>query len=265
MESQRVLIIEDDTVVRLMLEARLKKAGYSVTTVANGEAAVERLRATHYDLLLTDLNLPNMSGVEVMAAARSIDPQLPVVVLTGAASLESAIAAIDHGAAAYIRKPIRGDEIERRVAAALGRRYASSLQNNALLQLAGELRRIAESQSHIYTTGTASASAESIQVGPLLIDPGRHLVSREGQPIVLSSGEFDLLLYFARHREQVLSATQLVRDVIGFDCSTIEARELVKARVHKLRQKIELTPHAPRWLLSVRGVGYVLTAGDRPR
>jgi DNA-binding response OmpR family regulator len=262
MDEPRVLVVEDEIITRQLVEAYLTQAGFRVSAVSSGEAALARLGGGVFDVVVTDLSLSGIDGIAVMAAARAANPDSEVIVLTGAATLESAIAAIQHGAFAYIRKPARPGELEQAVRAALARRRERQAQATIMDQL-GKLARLAETRAEPYSTMRATPSAESelLRVGGLAIDTQRYLVTRDSLALQLSPGEFALLAYLARRPEQVISPRQLARDVLGYDCSPHEARELVKARVHKLRQKIEPNPAAPQLLRSVRGIGYVLTAG----
>lgn len=256
MDEPRLLLVEDEPVTRMMLDARLRAAGLRVTGVACAEQALALLRAEPFAVMVTDLLLERLDGIALMAAARALDPELEVIVLTGAASIDSAIAAVNHGAHAYLRKPTPRGELEERVAAALERRRARLERQVALRQLGAQILRIAEPRGAAYEVAPV---AGRLSLGRLEIDPLRRRASVDRRQVPLSSGEFELLLYLARHDSQVLSPEQIAREAFGIGCcSPAEARELVKVRVHRLRRKIERDPGAPGLLLSVRGAGYML-------
>lgn len=260
MDVSRILLVEDEPVTRMLLEARLRAAGHRVRSVASAEQALALLRAEEFALVVTDLLLQHLDGVSLMREARALAPDLELIVLTGAASVDSAIAAVDHGARAYLRKPAPLGELEDRVAAALDQRRARIERRTALIQLSAQLQRIAEPQGPRYDLGT---EASRLCIGRLELDPQQRRVVVDRTAVTLSSGEFDLLLYLARRDNQVISAEQIAREGLGWaGCSPDEARELVKVRIHRLRRKIERDPHAPGLLVSVRGVGYMLTAGE---
>jgi DNA-binding response OmpR family regulator len=259
MEKPRLLLVEDEPVTRMALEARLRRAGFMVTAVEGAEQALALLQAERFALLITDLQLQSLDGVALLVNARMLDPDLEVLVLTGVASLDSAIAAINHGAHTYLRKPASRGELEARAIAALERRKAKVERDLILRQMGAQLLRIAEPEASAY----AGASIPSLRVGRLELDPLRRHAAIAQQAVPLSQGEFDLLLYMARRENQVLSAEELAREVLSYAaCSSAEARELIKARIHRLRQKIEADPRAPSMIVSIRGVGYMLTSGS---
>lgn len=265
MSQAHILVVEDEAVARRVLQAMLSHAGYAVTAVDSGEAAIDVLDQRRFDLLLTDLQLRKIDGVAVMNAARERDPEIEVIILTGYATLESAISSVRSGAFNYILKPGKPGEIELSVADALARRQARCEHATRLRRLSEDLRFLADN------VGTPQPEVEAppiertavLSVGNLTVDLQRHLVSFAGQQVNLSSGEFNLLAYLAERYEQVISPQQIARDVLGYDCTPQEARDLIKARIWALRRKIELNPGDPQLIVSVRGVGYVLTAGDR--
>lgn len=260
MNAPRVLVVEDEPVTRLMLEGRLRAAGYAVQSAPSGESALSLLAGGGFALLLTDLYLEVMDGVDLMARARAVDPDLKMIILTGGATVDSAIAAMDHGAHAYLRKPVAPGELERRVAEALERRQTEQERAMKLRQVTAVLIQIAEPQRPGYT---ASPFEEPpIRIGPLEIEPARRRVTVAGRPIELSSAQYKLLTVLARRPNVVHSPEQLAREVCGYNCATDEARELIKSSVHRLRSKIEVDPKAPTLLLSVRGAGYMLSSGD---
>lgn len=268
MSQSAILLVEDEAVARKVLQAMLVHAGYDVTAVGSGEEAIDLLDKQRYDLLLTDLQLRKIDGVQVMAVARDRDPDIEVIVLTGYATLDSAIAAVRHGAANYILKPGKPGEIERSVADALDRRRNRVERADWLRKLGQDLMEIANNEAAPVAEPLKSPlprnGGDLLRVGSLAIDLQRHIVTNGERVINLSSGEFSLLAYLAEHNEQVVSPQQLVRDVLGYECTPQEARDLIKARIWSLRRKIEDDPTAPQLILSVRGVGYVLTDGSRP-
>jgi DNA-binding response OmpR family regulator len=260
MEARRVLVVEDEPITRRLLEGRLRAAGHQIATAESAEVALDLLSADRFALLLTDLHLSRMDGIALMATARKLDPELELIVITGGATIDSAIAAMDTGACAYVRKPLIKGELEQRVADALARRHERVERNAALRELSASLRRIAEPEAPLYKVGDPQPALQ--QLGPLAIDGRRRQVRVAGRSVPLSPGEFDLLSYLARHHDVPIAPEQLMRDVCHYSCTLDEARELIKARVYRLRQKIEADPANPKLLVSVRGAGYMLTAGD---
>jgi len=255
-----VLVVEDEPVARMMLEVRLRAMGCTVVAAASGEAALALLCAGRFALLITELHFDRMDGVALMAQARSLDPELELIVLTGGPTLDSAIAAVEYGVHTYMRKPVAVGELEQRVAAALERHRTRAERATALLHLSVNLRRIAEPQAPTYRV--AEAQAPSQQIGLLGLDTRRRQASVSGRPVPLSRGEFDLLLCLAQHAGQVVSPEQLMREVFHYSCTHDEARSLLKTHIHRLRRKIEPEPHTPTLLLSVRGAGYMLASDN---
>lgn len=266
MKITSILVVDDDRPTRMLVEARLRAAGHRVESVATGEQALERLAAGDIDVLVVDMHLPQMSGLAVIEIAKAHDPDLEVIVMTASTMLDLAIRSLRCGVFGYMIKPGEIGELEATVRDALARRHERLERSHLLRRLGSELLRISDSPSARYLFDSSdpppqAADDPTIQLGRLRIDTRRHTVTRDRQPIPLSSSEFALLLFLAEHRDQVLSAQQIVRAVLGYSCSAAEARELLKVRIYKLRQKLEVNPAAPQILISVRGAGYMLTAG----
>lgn len=261
MSEGRILVVEDEAIARRVLHDLLARHGHDVIAVSSGEEAIEHLASERFDLVLTDLQLRKVDGLAVVAAARERDPEVETIVLTGYATLDSAIAAVRQGATNYILKPGQPGEIESSVSTALARRasrrhHAANLRRlgESLIQLAGSQAQLDDAAA----VQTPAAPAHILTIGRLVIDQHRHSAMLAGRTPSLSPGEFSLLLYMAQHHQQVLSPQQIVRDVLGYQCDQHEARDLIKARVWALRRKIEHDPAEPEYLVSVRGVGYML-------
>jgi DNA-binding response OmpR family regulator len=245
MEQRSILVVEDDGLTRLMLEFDLRGEGHTVLSVASGAAAINLLMQQRFDLLITDLHLPDTDGVHVMRGALAADPCIVVIILTGSADLNSAIAATNHHAFRYLLKPIHNAELTRNVSEALAH------------------RRLISERAPPYSPGQSEpASEHRMRIGHLLIDLALHRMTSYGHVIPLSSGEFALLVYLARRRGTVVSAEEIVREVLHYSCSSHEARYLLRHRIYKLRQKIESPPYTLRLIYSVRGTGYRLADDD---
>lgn len=263
MSQSHILVVEDEAVARRVLHVMLTQAGYEVTSVGSGEEALEQLATQRFDLLLTDLQLRKVDGVQVMASARERDPDIEVIILTGYATLQSAIAAVQHGAHNYILKPGNPGEIEQSVADALSKRKKREDQAVWLRRMGESLLQLADSAKSSTEAAPQPSSPDPpeesfIHLGDLTIDLQRHLVTLAGEQVQLSTGEFGLLVYLAQNCEHVVSPQQIVRNVLGYDSTPQEARDLIKARIWALRRKIEPHPDSPTRIVSVRGVGYML-------
>ncbi|MBX0330608.1 response regulator transcription factor [Oscillochloris sp. ZM17-4] len=240
MNQQRILVVDDDKIIRMALQVQLQKAGYTVLIVGSGEEAIDLLTRERFDLLITELCLPSINGLQLMARAREIDNQISVIIVTGEGSMASAIAAVNQQANRYLLKPVSRDDMVRNVAEVLAQR-----------------QKIAE-RAQPYHHGYHPKRAEEhiLQICPLRIDPRRHRVTYNGQAILLTSGDFSLLLYLAHRRGIVVSSQEIAREVLRYTCSEQEARDLTRGRIHHLRQKLESPSGARRLIHSVRGVGY---------
>jgi DNA-binding response OmpR family regulator len=221
----RVLVVDDEPMVRDVLTRYLARSGYSVSSAGDGEAALVAFEEQPPDLVLLDLMLPRLDGIEVFRRIRRLG-STPVIMLTAKGSEADRIAGLDLGADDYVAKPFSPREIVARVRAVL--------------------RRIAD--------GDAAGGEEAFEVGELHIDPRSRMVERLGQALSLTPKEFDLLHMMASRPRTVFTRFQLLEEVwdIAFDGDP----STVTVHVRRLREKIERDPSRPEHLVTVWGAGY---------
>ena len=219
----KILVVDDEPEAVELLEFNLKQAGFEVIAAADGAEALRKARSVLPSLIVLDLMLPEIDGLEVCKMLRR-DPataRIPIIMLTAKAAEIDRIIGLELGADDYITKPFSPRELVLRVRKVLQRGDASAVEN------------------------------ETLKFGELLIDPPRHLVKWRGKHIELTATEFKLLLILAQRRGRVQSREQLLRDVWAYD-NLIDTRT-VDTHIRRLRDKLGL---AARHLDTVRGVGY---------
>lgn len=276
-QPAQLLVVDDEQNIRLTLSALLSRAGHSVTAAASGEEAVALFDRRSFDLMLVDLQMPGINGIQVVESLRQRGHDTVVIVLTGHGSLETAIEGMHQGVFDYMLKTSDPQQIIERVSAGLADRSKRQRQNaliNAIGAAAHELTGgeatgasigdVVQPQQHPATAAAtppapaASGSDRQLTIGQLQLDTWHQTATLGGRSLNLTPTEFRLLLCLAEHAGQMLSYTQLVRCAQGYEASDMEAGELIKPHIHHLRQKIEPDPSAPRYLLNVRGKGYIL-------
>lgn len=255
-EPARILMVDDESSIRLTLGTMLERVGYNLTSAENGEQAIEFLEQQPFDLLLVDLRMPGMDGMQVVAAARARQPDIAIIVLTGHGSLDTAIDALHQGVFDYVLKTAEPGYVLERVSAALAARTQARRQQTLLeviTSAVGELR-VSTNES----SAEASAQSHVLTVGALQLDSWSQEVTLSGRTVALTPTEFRVLLCLAQHAGTMLSYAALVRCAQGYESDDAEAGELIKPHIHHLRQKLEPEPSTPRYILNVRGKGYLL-------
>jgi two-component system, OmpR family, KDP operon response regulator KdpE len=227
--SPRVLVVDDEPQLRRALRLVLRANGYDVTEVATGEAALDAAVTAPWDLMILDLVLPDLDGVEVCRRLREWS-QLPVVVLSALGEEEIKVKALDEGADDYVVKPFSAPELLARMRSALRR---ASTENN---QPAGPLLTAGE--------------------GLITIDIGRRVVAREGTEVHLTPTEYELLRFLALQAGRVITHGQLLRSVMGPGYE--DATGSLRVHIASLRKKLEPDPGRPSIIVTEPGIGYRL-------
>jgi DNA-binding response OmpR family regulator len=256
-QPANLLIVDDESSIRLTLGALLKREGYDVSSAENGPEAVALLERQLFDLLLVDLKMPGMDGMQVVAAARERQPNIAIIVLTGHGSLDTAVEGLHQGVFDYLLKTTEPAQVIERVKAGLAQRSQRLRERTLLDVVSSAVQELRGSQSGAQP---ASGSSErAITVGALHLDTWRQEATLAGRTLPLTPTEFRVLLCLAEHASTMLSYGQLVRCAQGYDADELEAGELIKPHIHHLRQKLEPDPSTPRYILNVRGKGYLLS------
>jgi DNA-binding response OmpR family regulator len=258
----RVLVVDDEAHVRSALVRSLALRGYRANGAVSGYQALEMLERTPYDAMVLDMRMPGMDGVEVMQRACQVCPDLAIVVLTGHASLETAISAVKSHAADYLLKPASVHEVATAIASALQRR-AEKRHRHHLLQVMGqaldELGRIEASGE----TSLTPTPERFLRAGPVTLDRDNRLVivagggDAGGSKAELTVSQALLLDYLMQHSNTILSCRELARFALGFDVGEQAAQGIVRPHISRLRKKIEPNPARPRLIRTISGKGYL--------
>jgi DNA-binding response OmpR family regulator len=234
--KKRILIIEDNADLAKLLAMHLRDLSYDVDTAPDGPLGLSQAGMVAYDLIILDLMLPGMDGIEVCRRIREQPHYVPIVMLTSRSSETDRVVGLEVGADDYVTKPFSIRELLARVKAIFRR-----------------VEQIGKAEK---------AAASRIEAGGLAIDPGTRSVTLNGTAVELTAKEFDLLLYFASHPGRVFTRSQLLDAVWGYSHQGYE--HTVNSHINRLRAKIERDPAEPRYVLTVWGVGYRFSEGHVP-
>jgi two-component system KDP operon response regulator KdpE len=221
----RILVVDDESAIRRALRPPLIELGFQVVDVARGEEALQMLRAGGIDVVLLDVNMPGIGGIETLRRIRAFAPRLPILMLTVRDAEEEKVEALELGADDYVTKPFSMRELIARIRTAVRRVRAP-----------------------------ARAEDAPIEIGELRLDPVKRKVTNRSQPVHLTRKEFDILHCLMSRAGRVVTYARLLTEVWGADCR--EEVEYLRTFVRQLRKKIEDDPANPVYLLTDAYVGY---------
>ena len=221
----RILIVDDETAIRRALRPPLLELGFQVTEASRGEEALQMLRSAPCDVVLLDINMPGIGGIETLRRIRSVSPRLPILMLTVRDGEEEKVEALELGADDYVTKPFSTRELIARIRTAVRRVRAPVRAEDA-----------------------------PIEIGELRLDPVKRAVTKRGEAVHLTRKEFDILHCLMSRAGRVITYARLLTAVWGPDCR--EEVEYLRTFVRQLRKKIEDDPSNPLYLLTDVYVGY---------
>lgn len=254
----RILIVEDEEKIARFVTLELEHEGYQVEHAADGRTAVDLALERNYDLILLDVLLPQLNGMEVLRRVRK-HKDVPVIMVTARDAVMDKVAGLDAGADDYLTKPFAIEELFARIRVALKRseavRAASGVGG---VEVGGaDVGAVAMPPVSGSTQASASPSPATLAVGSVALDPGRREVTVGGSPIALTAREFDVLALLMAHAETVLTRERIAHEALGYEY--VGDTNNVDVHIAHLRAKIEDAGGA-RIIQTVRGVGYVCRA-----
>jgi len=233
--TTRILVIEDDPDIGNLVELHLRDQAFEVDRVQEGETGLDMALRGEHDLVILDLMLPGMHGLDICRRLRASQRQVPILMLTARSTGIDRVLGLELGADDYLTKPFYVQELVARVKAIL-RRSSGSVPE-----------------------GASALSSRPLDINGISISIDRRMVTVDGEPRELTAREFDLLHFFASHPGHVFSRTQLLDRVWGYGHDGYE--HTVNSHINRLRKKIEPDPHNARYILTVWGVGYKFAEG----
>jgi DNA-binding response OmpR family regulator len=241
--AKHVLVAEDQADIRELIVLNLRQAGYEVLGVADGQAALASQQARASDVLVLDLMMPRLDGLEVCKALRAQGRATPILMLTAKSTELDRVLGLELGADDYLTKPFSMAELLARVKALLRR-----------AELLKAAQTAQATQGALSSAAGNGAAVDLVRNGELEISPSRRDVRMGPRQLDFTALEFDLLLHFTKHPGRVFSRAQLLDAVWGYSHEGYE--HTVTTHINRLRAKVEQDPMNPRFILTVRGAGY---------
>ncbi len=241
-EMGKVLVVEDDSAIVTVVRDVLEEAGFACEFIDDGLKGLQRALAEEFDLIVLDVGLPLLNGLDVCRQLKSAKPNLPVIMLTARGEESDVVSGLEVGADDYVQKPFRPKELLARVRARLReetRRKVSAVSSGVGAAVAA---------------GAKSPSTDVLNIGELNIDPEKLRVTKRGQVVGLSAREFEVVLLLATHPGRPFTREELLASVWEFAAEDYGVN--VSVFMSRLRRKLEDDQENPRYLLTVRGVGY---------
>jgi len=232
MAGKTVLVVDDDVKTAELVKLYLKRDGYKVITVHDGQQAVSSFQESHPDLVVLDLMLPKMDGLEVFRILRQ-DSDVPIIMLTAKTTEQDRLNGLDLGADDYVTKPFSPRELAARVRAVLRRLPEETLQRGP----------------------------EEISHGELTVNFARHEAELDGEPLKLTPVEFKILGILIKEPGRVFSRAKLIEKAFGYDFNGFD--RTIDVHIFNLRRKLEPDPGQPRYIQMVYGIGYKFVGGDK--
>jgi DNA-binding response OmpR family regulator len=251
----KILVVDDEPTVRESLDEILRLEGYNVVSVENGELAVRTLQSESFDLILLDLKMPGMDGIDVMRLATKISPDTKIILLTGHGSMESAVEALRHSAHDYLIKPVPTRDLLISVGRAIAQRTELQKKRMLLEQLDVSLQRLKDAE-RVHSANLDDQQFISLGEGTM-VDLARREIWRGEQRVTLTPTEGKLLQILLENRGRVLAHRDLVLMVQGYETTEWEAPEVLRPLISRLRRKLSEIPNGENWIANVRGTGYV--------
>lgn len=229
---KKILIIEDDSAIRMPLEDDFKFEGYQVDSASTGTEGLEKAMNLDLDIILLDLMLPGMNGLEICKELRRRDIGTPIIMLTSKSQQFDKVLGLELGADDYVTKPFNLFELRARVKALLRR---SEIRNH-------------------------QTAATLIQLGPFVLDPSKYLFTKNNETIQLTTIEFALIKLLMQHKGQVLKRDDILNSVWGEEVYVTP--RTVDTHIANLRKKIEDNPEQSQWIIGIRGIGYKINSEE---
>ena len=259
-----ILIIDDEASLRQTLARILQRAGFEVTTAANGKDGLSLVTEHPFDLLYLDIRMPDVSGLELLKTIHAKFPELPVILFTAQPDLNSAVEALRRGATDYLLKPLKPQAVIDRTQAILSNKQKERRRRELLRQietLQAELTALENDKPpglDLNSQQTSSSDDRFLRRGMLTLDMHTRRVTMNDRVINLPPTSFDYLLVLARHTPNIVDYQTLVLEAQGYETDPREAQELTKWHIHHIRQAIEPDKRNPVHVINVRGSGYRL-------
>ncbi len=231
--TNTILIVDDEKTLRYFLRLNLQEQGYQVIEAANGKTALKLVNNQHFDVALVDLQLTDMNGLDIMRYLRRNSPNTSVIILTGYATVDSAVEALRQGAHDYLTKPCSTSELLASVADGIARQS-------------------------VEPAGAEDNQPKIIEIKGLEINRAARHVSRHGETINLTPTEFDILNVLMTNPNTAIDSISLIKEVRGYEATEADARAIARVHIHRLRHKLELDPTTPQYVTTVAGGRYLI-------
>jgi DNA-binding response OmpR family regulator len=268
LQGARLLIVDDERTTRLSLSEIFTLRGAVTSTAADGAEAIAQIKQTAFDLIILDVKMPGVSGLQVLDYVQEHAPGTICILLTAHATVDSAIRALRQGAFDYVLKPAQPKAIIEVVERGLAKRQEFVRRKNLvdlMEQTVEAFKAGAPAPQTPPPMAAAPANVSQLSTGNLTADLHRREAKLDDRLLDLTPTEFDTLVYFIRNAERVVSCRDLVKAVHGYDTTENAARPIMRVHIHRLRQKIEVNAANPERLLTIRSAGYMLTSRPRPQ